>query len=244
MPFTTLADLAILRGKQPSGCGDRPTGNWTGDAMHPLRTTRLAARALAPLAGAAALASLLAAAGCGRSAAAIGAPVPASAIGRLTAIAHRTATINGDPRPAWITAVLTTRAKALTSATPGDYVPGSAHVKVFLITMRGHFYCQRSHRATGSQSTDRPVPVAGDRRQDLPGPGLRHPPQAAASRARQPWVGHLSHRPRPLNRSPRVTTFRDQPLDTPHVPRAAVLRGGRLGADQDKGCADLGMLCA
>lgn len=34
---------------------------------------------------------------------------------------------------------MTTRAKALTSATPGDYVPGSAHVKVFLITMRGHF---------------------------------------------------------------------------------------------------------
>ena len=65
--------------------------------MHPLRTTRLTARALAPLAGAAALASLLAAAGCGRSAAAIGAPVPASAIGRLTAIAHRAATINGDP---------------------------------------------------------------------------------------------------------------------------------------------------
>jgi hypothetical protein len=120
--------------------------------MHPLRTTRLAARALAPLAGAAALASLLAAAGCGRSAAAIGAPVPASAIGRLTAIAHRTATINGDPRPAWITAVLTTRAKALTSATPGDYVPGSAHVKVFLITMRGHFIARDASRPPGAKA--------------------------------------------------------------------------------------------
>ncbi len=94
--------------------------------MHPLRTTRPAARALTVLAGAVALASVLAAAGCGRSAAATGAPVPGSAIGRLTAIAHRAATINGDPHPAWITAVLTTRAKALTSATPGDYVPGSA----------------------------------------------------------------------------------------------------------------------
>ena len=45
---------------------------------------------------------------------------------------------NGDHAPAWITAVVTTRAKALTSATPGDFVPGSAHVKAFLITMRGH----------------------------------------------------------------------------------------------------------
>ena len=68
--------------------------------MHPLNTTRPAARALAALAGAAALASVLAAAGCGRSAAATGAPVPALAIPRLTAIAHRTAAINGDASPA------------------------------------------------------------------------------------------------------------------------------------------------
>jgi hypothetical protein len=27
--------------------------------------------------------------------------------------------------------------------TPGDYVPGSAHVKVFLITMRGHFTARK-----------------------------------------------------------------------------------------------------
>ena len=35
--------------------------------------------------------------------------------------------------------MVTTRAQALTSATPGDSVPGSARVKVFLITMRGRF---------------------------------------------------------------------------------------------------------
>ena len=34
---------------------------------------------------------------------------------------------------------MTTRAEALTSATPGDHVPGSARLGVFLITMRGHF---------------------------------------------------------------------------------------------------------
>ena len=120
--------------------------------MHPLRTTRAAARALTVLAGAAALASVLAAAGCGRSAAATGAPVPAPLIGRLTAIAHRAATINGDPHPAWITAVLTTRAKALTSATPGDYVPGSAHVKVFLITMRGRFTATEATGPPGAKA--------------------------------------------------------------------------------------------
>jgi hypothetical protein len=120
--------------------------------MHPLRTTRPAARRLTALAGAAALASVLAAAGCGRSAAATGAPVPASAISRLAAIAHRAATINGDPGPAWIAAVLTTRAKALTSATPGDYVPGSAHVKVFLITMRGHFTARDATGPPGAKA--------------------------------------------------------------------------------------------
>jgi hypothetical protein len=120
--------------------------------MHPLRTTRPAARALAALAGAAALASVLAAAGCGRSAAATDAPVPAPAIGRLTAISHRAATINGDPHPAWITAVLTTRARALTSATPGDYIPGSAHVKVFLITMRGHFIAREATGPPGAKA--------------------------------------------------------------------------------------------
>jgi hypothetical protein len=107
--------------------------------MHPPRITRPPVRGFTVLAGAAIVASVLAAAGCGRSAAAPGAPVPASAIPRLTAIARWAAALNGDPHPAWITAVLTTRAKALTSAAPGDYVPGSARVKVFLITMRGHF---------------------------------------------------------------------------------------------------------
>ncbi|MGH3255556.1 MAG: hypothetical protein ACRDOU_09140 [Streptosporangiaceae bacterium] len=38
-----------------------------------------------------------------------------------------------------MTAVLTTHAKALTSATPGDFVPGAGDVPVFLVTMRGNF---------------------------------------------------------------------------------------------------------
>jgi hypothetical protein len=118
-----------------------------------LKTTRPPGRVLA-LAGAAAMASVLAAAGCGRTLATAGAAVPASAIGRLTAIAHRAATINGDPDPAWIMAVMTTRAKALPSATPGDYVPGSAHVEVFLSTMRGEF---TAGEATGPPGAKAPT---------------------------------------------------------------------------------------
>lgn len=106
--------------------------------MHSPSHTRLQRLMLAALAGTA-MAPVLTAVGCARAPVAPGAPVPASAIGRLIAIAHRAASINGDSDPAWTTAVMTTQAKALTSATPGDYVPGSAYVKVFLVTMRGHF---------------------------------------------------------------------------------------------------------
>jgi hypothetical protein len=120
--------------------------------MRALRTSRPPGRVLAALAGAAAVVSVLMAAGCGRAPAAGGAPVPASAIRRLTAMGRRAATINGDPSPVWITAVLTTRAKALTSATPGDYVPGSAHVKVFLITMHGHFTAKDATGPPGAKT--------------------------------------------------------------------------------------------
>jgi hypothetical protein len=65
--------------------------------------------------------------------------VPPSAIARLTAIASRTAKFTGDPRPAWVTVVRTTHALALTSATPGDFVPGTEGVPVYLVTMQGHF---------------------------------------------------------------------------------------------------------
>jgi hypothetical protein len=81
----------------------------------------------------------LAATGCGGAAGAAGRPVPARAVPRLTALALRAATLNGDPRPQWATAVLTTYAKALTSATPGDFIPGAGGQPVFLVTMRGHF---------------------------------------------------------------------------------------------------------
>jgi len=68
-----------------------------------------------------------------------GPDVPAPAVPRLTAIARQIAVRNGDATPAWATVVLTTHAKALTSATPGDLVPGTGRIRVYLITMQGHF---------------------------------------------------------------------------------------------------------
>lgn len=41
--------------------------------------------------------------------------------------------------PAWVAAVTTTRQKALTSATPGDTIPGSRKSIVYLLTMNGRF---------------------------------------------------------------------------------------------------------
>ena len=68
-----------------------------------------------------------------------GRPVPASAVPRLRAIAKRFAKLNGGHALTQATAVRTTQRKALTSATPGDFVPGSGGVPVYLVTMQGHF---------------------------------------------------------------------------------------------------------
>jgi hypothetical protein len=119
--------------------------------MHLPRIRRpLTSRALAALAAAAIMAPALLA-GCAQAMAAGGAPVPASAIARLTALARRTAALNADPAPAWITVVMTTHAKALTSATPGDTVPGSARTRVYLITMRGHFTARMASVPPGAK---------------------------------------------------------------------------------------------
>ena len=49
-----------------------------------------------------------------------------------------------------MTAVLTTHAKALTSATPGDIIPGAGGVPVFLVTMRGCFAATAASRPPGA----------------------------------------------------------------------------------------------
>jgi hypothetical protein len=80
-----------------------------------------------------------------------GMAVPSSAIGQLTALAHRIAKLNGDASPVWVSAVCTTRQKALTSATPGDIVPGDAGTIVYLLTMKGHFTDYESSGPAGAK---------------------------------------------------------------------------------------------
>jgi hypothetical protein len=68
-----------------------------------------------------------------------GRPVPTSALRALTVMAGRVAKGNGDRAPAWVSVVVTTHKKALTSATPGDTEPFGQQTIVYLITMKGHF---------------------------------------------------------------------------------------------------------
>ncbi|MGI9006385.1 MAG: hypothetical protein ACR2FU_09340 [Streptosporangiaceae bacterium] len=68
-----------------------------------------------------------------------GGPVPASAIHRLTALAERAVKATEGHGVTWASVVVTTRAKALTSATPGDFVPHDQKTVVDLVTIKGHF---------------------------------------------------------------------------------------------------------
>jgi hypothetical protein len=150
---------------QPAGRGGRPTGMHTADLTHPLTGARPLAHAAAALACVLAGVSGLAAAGCAGSRAGASSPVPAPAIPRLTAIGNRAATADGDAAPLQMTAVLTTHAKALTSATPGDTIPGAGDVPVFLVTMRGHFAATAASRPPGAAApTGRYLSVVVDAR--------------------------------------------------------------------------------
>ena len=135
---------------QPAGRGDRPTGMKAGDLTHPRTAARPLARAAAALACVLAVLSGLAAAGCAGSPAGAGSPVPAPLMSRLTVIGSRAAKADGDAAPSQMTAVLTTHAKALTSATPGDLIPGAGGVPVFLLTMRGHSAATAASRPPGA----------------------------------------------------------------------------------------------
>src|SRR5690348_11395276 len=125
-----IAALACLTGLALAGCGTYRAGaaGHAGTAGH---------------AGIASYAGTAGQAGQARTyAAMLGStrrPVPASAVPRLRAIAKRFAKLNGGRALTQATAVLTTHRKALTSATPGDFVPGSGGVPVYLVTMQGRF---------------------------------------------------------------------------------------------------------
>jgi len=114
---------------------------------------------------------------------------------------------NGDPAPAWITAVVTTRAKALTSATPGDFVPGSAHVKVFLVTMRGHFAARNATGAKAPAGRYLSLVIDAKTFQGLDfGLGPEPPPVSPASLGPVTYLTGRGH-----DRGPRVATLRHRP---------------------------------
>lgn len=70
---------------------------------------------------------------------AVSGALPPGVTQRLTVIAERLDQANGGKPVLWASVVRTTRSKALTSATPGDFVSSGGSVAVYLITMRGSF---------------------------------------------------------------------------------------------------------
>ena len=133
-----IAALACLTGLALAGCGTYRAGAagnpYAAGSAGPAGRARTASYAgTAGQTGQATMyAAMLGSARTGR-------PVPASAVPRLRAIAKRFAKLNGGLALTQATAVLTTHRKALTSATPGDFVPGSGGVPVYLVTMQGRF---------------------------------------------------------------------------------------------------------
>jgi hypothetical protein len=74
-----------------------------------------------------------------RAGSASGVTVSTAAVGRLEQIATTFANVNGGVTPDWVTAVVTTDAKALRAAAPGELESVAAGTLVYLITMKGHF---------------------------------------------------------------------------------------------------------
>jgi hypothetical protein len=81
-----------------------------------------------------------------------GQPVPASVVHRLTALVDRAVRLNDGHGVRWASAVVTTRAKALTSATPGDFVPDDEKTVVYLVTVKGHFVARAASVPPGAHA--------------------------------------------------------------------------------------------
>ena len=77
-----------------------------------------------------------------------GGPVPTAAAKKLRAEADYLVKHQGDVRPTWAKAVVTTHRQALRSCTPGDTVPGNS--TVYLVAMKGHFVDYDAPRPPGA----------------------------------------------------------------------------------------------
>jgi hypothetical protein len=157
----------------------------------------------------------------GPSAPVPGQPVPASAIPRLTALADLAVKTNGGDAPEWATAVVTTREKALTSATPGDYVQIGEKTVVYLVTMKGHFvdgqYISLVINARTFQGTDG-------------GLATKPPPVAPASLGPVTYLTVTAHRrPGPLP-SPRCPPGASCPVPLPPPVTFATTINGRTAS--------------
>jgi hypothetical protein len=108
-----------------------------GRLQRMLRQRRTALHALA--AGVAVVAVTLLATLPSSATATPGSAIPASAVPALATSMVQLAQWNGDAHPASIQAVSTTEDQALQTVTPGDLVPGSAGVPVYLVVMTGNF---------------------------------------------------------------------------------------------------------
>jgi hypothetical protein len=101
------------------------------------RTVRYAVAASAAMA--AALSGILLSAGSSGASAAPRPAIPAAAVPALRAGMLDLARYTGDAHPASVNAVITSRARALQAATPGETVPGSTRQTVYLVVLIGHF---------------------------------------------------------------------------------------------------------
>jgi hypothetical protein len=133
-----IAALACLTGLALAGCGTYRAGA-AGNSATAGNAGAAGHARIASYAGTAGQAEQAKTYAAMLGSARTGRPVPASAVPRLRAIAKRFAKLNGGLALTQATAVLTTHRKALTSATPGDFVPGSGGVPVYLVTMQGDF---------------------------------------------------------------------------------------------------------
>lgn len=70
-------------------------------------------------------------------------PIPVAVISQLTAAAAQIAASHGELGPASVTAVATTRAKALDVVCHGTKTPGTESVPVYAVVMTGHFISHR-----------------------------------------------------------------------------------------------------
>jgi hypothetical protein len=113
------------------------------------RTVLYASAASAAVA--ASLSAVLLSAGSSGATVTQGSPIAAAVIPALRANMLQLARFNGDAHPVSVSAVLTTRARALRLVAPANTVPGSARQRVYLVVLTGNFTDTRAPVPPGAK---------------------------------------------------------------------------------------------